>query len=153
MDAIQIEVVERSGVESLNLSLIDPCRDVANAEVDAANLGQHPRFVCRVEPPVVVYDDIVGSEEIRVPYIDVVIGIESKDALQALSEIVFFQEAPGLVIAGDQQIDEFGVEVVPPRDDVVALPKLPGESLVIYRMQVDGARSGKLALRIQYLDA
>ena len=45
------------------------------------------------------------------------------------------------MIAGNQQFDEFRVELVPAHENVVALMKLSCEPLVVYRTQIYGANA------------
>ncbi|WP_292097979.1 hypothetical protein, partial [Mesorhizobium sp.] len=117
VDAIRIEVVECTGIENADLCPIDSSPDIANAEIDLADSGQHPGFVGRIKPAVMIYDDIVGGEEVRVANVDVAVGPEAERTLQALAKIVLFHEAPGPVVAGDEAVDEFGMEAIPACED------------------------------------
>lgn len=78
VDAIRIEVVECTGIENADLCPIDSSPDIANAEIDLADSGQHPGFVGRIKPAVMIYDDIVGGEEVRVANVDVAVGPEAE---------------------------------------------------------------------------
>ncbi|CDX11817.1 hypothetical protein MPL3356_110179 [Mesorhizobium plurifarium] len=146
VDAIRIEVVECRRIEKVDLRPVDASSDVANAEIDAADPGQHPGFVGRIETAIVIYHDIVGGEEVRVAYVDVVVGIEPQHTLQALAEVVLFHEAPGPMVAGDEEVDELGMETIPAREDVVALLNLAREPLMVHRAQINGPDSIALVI-------
>lgn len=145
-------MVECSRVENVYLRPVDSCPDITDAEIDAADPGQHPGFIGRIEAAVVIYDDVVGGEEVRIAYVDVVVGIEAEHALQALAEVVFLHKAPGSVIAGDQQVDEFAMKPAPAREGIATLLNLSCEPLVVYRAQVDGPDSVALVVIQQRLE-
>ena len=52
-------MVERSGVKNIDLVPIDSRRDVTDAEIDTPDPRQRPRFVRRIEKPIMVYDDML----------------------------------------------------------------------------------------------
>ncbi|KUM28678.1 hypothetical protein AU467_10985 [Mesorhizobium loti] len=65
-----------------------------------------------------------------------VIGTKSKDSFQALTEVVLLHEAPGPMVAINEMADEFGMETIPARENIVALLDLSCEILGGCRAQV-----------------
>ncbi len=75
-----------------------------------------------------------------------------KHALQALTEIVFLEDAAGPVVAFNQALDEGCVPCIPAIQCFVGMTVPARKSLVVHRPQIDRPDASALEVRDEFID-